>query len=161
MRRLAAITVALLAGVAATTIGYALDDPVAAEDDTVLGPGVVTVEVGIHYSRFSIDELRVHPGTLLRFVVRNDDPINHELIIGDESVHRRHRTGSERVHPPVPGEVSVAPAETALTFFRFDEPGSIEFACHLVGHYDYGMHGSIEVVTTATTAETAEGDSVA
>jgi uncharacterized cupredoxin-like copper-binding protein len=147
VRRLAAIVVALAAGAGATAIGYAIDDPAGAEPQAALGPGVVTVDVGIHYSEFSIEALKVHEGTVVRFVVRNDDPINHELIVGDEAVHRRHRTGSERVHPPVPGEVSVGPGETALTFFRFDEPGAIEFACHLAGHYDYGMHGEIRIVT--------------
>ena len=35
---------------------------------------------------------------------------------------------------------------TAVTTFTFDEPGTFEFACHLPGHYEYGMHGEVEVV---------------
>ena len=76
------------------------------------------------YSRFSIPaDLTVHEGTLVEFVVTNDDPINHELIIGDEAVHARHETGHEPYHPPVPGEVSVGPGEQGLTTFLFDSPG--------------------------------------
>jgi uncharacterized cupredoxin-like copper-binding protein len=40
----------------------------------------------------------------------------------------------------------VSPNDRAVTTFRFDEPGTVEFACHLPGHYEYGMHGTIEVV---------------
>lgn len=145
MRRVLAVSLALLAGAGTTAIGYAVDEPAAATAD-VLGPGTVTVEVNVHYSEFSIGHLRVYEGTLVRFVVRNDDPINHELIVGGPDVHARHRVGSERLHPPVPGEISVGPSETALTVYRFDEPGAVEFACHLQGHYDYGMRGTVEVV---------------
>jgi uncharacterized cupredoxin-like copper-binding protein len=42
--------------------------------------------------------------------------------------------------------VSVGPNDTALTTFTFDTPGVYEFACHLPGHYEYGMQGEVEVV---------------
>lgn len=69
-----------------------------------------------------------------------------ELVVGDSEVHRRHANGSERRHPPVPGEVSIAPGDTAMTFYEFTEVGSIVYACHLPGHVAYGMEGTIEVV---------------
>ena len=90
--------------------------------------------------------MRVRAGTLVRFVVRNDDPIAHELVVGDAAVHAAHERGSEATHPPVPGEVSVAAGAVGETFFRFDEPGSYLFACHLPGHFAYGMHGIVTVV---------------
>ena len=65
----------------------------------------------------------VRPGTLVEFVVHNDDPIHHEFIVGDERVHARHERGHESAHPLVPGEVSVGPNDVGATFFRFDEPG--------------------------------------
>ena len=49
------------------------------------------------------------------------------------------------MHPPVPGEVSVGPNATASTIYVFDEPATVEFACHLPGHLAYGMRGEIEV----------------
>jgi uncharacterized cupredoxin-like copper-binding protein len=89
-------------------------------------------------------------GTEVRFVVSNHDPISHELIVGPPDVHARHRNGTEARHDPKPGEISLAPDEQAVTTYRFDEPGIVEVACHLPGHYDYGMHGDIEVVETDT-----------
>ena len=74
------------------------------------------------------------------------DPIAHELIVGPPDVHARHAEGTEAEHPSIPGEVSVGAGLTAVTTFTFDEPGTFEFACHLPGHYAYGMHGEVEVV---------------
>ena len=125
--------------------GYAVDTAGAADSETALGPGLVTVEIDIEHSVFSIDELHVRAGTTVRFVVRNSDPINHEFVTGDASVHARHEQGSESRHPPVPGEVSVDPGETGVTFYEFAEPGTYEFACHLPGHVAYGMIGEVVV----------------
>jgi uncharacterized cupredoxin-like copper-binding protein len=111
----------------------------------VRGPGEVTVTLTIHHSRFSPDHLQVRPDTTVRFVVRNNDPINHELIIGDDGVHRRHEAGTEPVHPPRPGEVSVAAGTTAETTFHF-RSASVLYACHLPGHFRYGMSGLVDVI---------------
>ena len=106
------------------------------------------VDVDIEHSHFSIDHLRVAPGTTIEFVVHNHDPINHELIVGTAEVQKRHQSGTDLTHPPIPGEVSVGAIDDGLTAVRLDETGTIEFACHLPGHYAYGMHGTIEVVGT-------------
>jgi uncharacterized cupredoxin-like copper-binding protein len=138
----------ILAGAVATAAalgGFALSAAHGDTADRALGPGLVTVDVGIHYSRFSISTLHVRVGTLARFLVHNDDPIDHEFIVGDASVHARHERGTEHVHPPVPGEVSITAQDTGETFYRFDRPGRYEFACHLPGHFAYGMHGWVVV----------------
>lgn len=140
-----AAVAALLVTAVVMGVGYAvasgLEDPEAA-----LGPGDVTVEIDIEYSRFLPDRLRVIEGTRVRFLVVNGDPIHHELITGGPDVHIRHANGTEAEHHSIPGEVSVGPNGTAITTFTFDEPGVYEFACHLPGHYEYGMRGEIEVV---------------
>jgi uncharacterized cupredoxin-like copper-binding protein len=138
------IGVGLVVAVAVAGAGFAVDAADGGADP--LGPGTATVEISIQHSRFSVGHVEVEPGTLVQFEVRNDDPIDHELVVGDEEVHARHSSGSERRHPPVPGEVSVAPAATGSTFYVFDEPGTTVFACHLPGHVEYGMVGEIEVV---------------
>ena len=144
MRRAARLGVAAAAGALVASTGYAVE--ASGTESEVLGPGVVTVEVGIDQSRFDIGSLRVREGTLVELVVQNDDPIDHELVIGDADVHARHADGTERRHPPVPGEVSVAPGDRGKTFFEFTEAGSVVYACHLPGHVAYGMEGTIEVL---------------
>jgi uncharacterized cupredoxin-like copper-binding protein len=135
-----------VAAAAATALGlYAIDEARASEP-APLGPGLVTVDLGIHYSEFSFDELHVRKGTTVQFMVRNDDPIFHELVVGDAAVHARHQTGTEKSHPPVPGEVTVKPNDVGTTFYEFERAGRYEFACHLPGHYGFGMKGYVTVV---------------
>ena len=137
---------AIVTAVLVTLAGYWQIGSARAEGTgATLGAGLVTVDVGIRYSQFSFSTLRVHAGTLVRFVVHNDDPIHHEFIVGDASVHLQHERGTEAVHPPVPGEVSVSPDDVGETFYRFDRPGRYLFACHLPGHFAYGMHGWVIV----------------
>ena len=59
---------------------------------------VRTVVLDIRHSRFAPDEVTVPAGQRVRFVVRNHDPIDHELIVGPPAVHRRHETGTEASH---------------------------------------------------------------
>lgn len=132
----------LVATVTASLVEAAAGDAAA----TALGPGEVTVTLDIEHSRFVPEELTVRAGTLVRFVVDNHDPIHHELVVGPADVHERHADGTERFHPPVPGEVSVRPNSTAMTVYAFDEPGTVAFACHLPGHLAYGMRGTVEVI---------------
>ena len=138
---------ALLAGLAA--LGLAAGDAGAGArpgGPAVLGPGEVTVELGIEHSTFDTARIRVRQGTEVRFVLANGDPILHELIVGPPEVHRRHEDGTEASHPPRPGEVTVEPMATAATTYAFDDAGVLEFACHLPGHRAYGMAGVVEVV---------------
>lgn len=110
------------------------------------GPSERTVELIVHHSRFSLDELRVRPGETVRFILRNTDPIPHELIVGDQAVQDVHEAGTESHHGDRPGEVSVAPGATAVTTYRFGpDGGRLLFGCHLPGHWAYGMKGTILV----------------
>jgi uncharacterized cupredoxin-like copper-binding protein len=110
-----------------------------------LAPGDRTIELRVRHSRFSPSRVSVPEGTTVRFVVHNDDPIPHELIVGDDDVHLRHEQGTEAWHPPRPGEVSVKAGALASTTFTFTATGETEFACHLPGHYAYGMKGVVTV----------------
>jgi uncharacterized cupredoxin-like copper-binding protein len=145
VRSLTRGAVAVVVALATLVAGYAIADSRQADAATTLGPGLVTVTVDIHYSHFSISTLHVRQGTTVRFLVRNHDPIAHEFIVGDKQVHHRHQFGTEASHPPVPGEVSVAAGDVGETFYRFDQLGPFEFACHLPGHLAYGMKGWVIV----------------
>jgi uncharacterized cupredoxin-like copper-binding protein len=139
------VAAALTLAITMSAVGFAIQGSGADAGSSSLGPGLVTVEVGIEHSHFSVKHIEVARGTLVRFVVRNRDPIGHELVVGGPEVHARHRQGSEARHPPIPGEVSIAGGDTGLTTYAFDQAGVIEFACHLPGHEAYGMKGTIRV----------------
>jgi uncharacterized cupredoxin-like copper-binding protein len=109
-------------------------------------PGTRTVVVTMHHSKFQPAAITVAPGTEVRFVLRNTDPIDHEFIIGGPAVHDLHERGTQRVHDG-PGEVTVPAGEERATTVSFNlhAPGRLQYACHLPGHYAYGMRGVVTV----------------
>jgi uncharacterized cupredoxin-like copper-binding protein len=130
----AAVALTLLVGAAAASRGAAAR------------ANAGTVRITIHYSSFAPDRLSVKPGETVRFVIRNTDPIDHEFILGDEHVQLVHEEGTEAHHPPRPGEVSVPAGQTVVTIYTFPEtPGELIFGCHLPGHYDFGMRGTVAI----------------
>ena len=107
------------------------------------GPDERTVQVDIHHSRFRPASFEFAAGSTVTFVIHNGDPIDHEFILGDAAVQRRHEDGTEREHGAVPGEVSVPAGETRSTTYTFSEPGRLVIGCHLPGHFAYGMRAEV------------------
>lgn len=108
--------------------------------------GATEVRLDVHWSRFSAASVTVRHGVPVRFVVRNTDPIAHELIVGDQGVQDRHEKGTERHHGARATERDLPADTTVGTTIVFPAAGTVFFACHLPGHYAYGMRGTIEVV---------------
>lgn len=104
-----------------------------------------TVEIRIHFSRFLPSTLTVPAGRPITFVLTNEDPIDHEWIVGDADLHERHRTGTEPAHTSRPTEVSIDALATRTTTVTFAKPGTYTFICHLPGHEAYGMTGTVTV----------------
>ena len=130
--------------VAAVAGGLSLLVAGTAASDAATATGTRTVTVVVHFSRYEPSSIQVRPGETVRFVVRNTDPIDHEFILGDEEVQRIHEEGTEAHHGEKPGEISVPAGATVSTTYTFpDQPGSLIFACHLPGHFDYGMRGTV------------------
>lgn len=98
------------------------------------------VGIRIHYSRFAPNRIEVPAGVPIKFTIVNDDPIDHEWLIGDSAFHDRHRTGTEPVHGDRPDEVSTPPNSIRTTTLTF-APGTYTFVCHFPGHEAYGMIG--------------------
>lgn len=109
-------------------------------------PPATEATIAIHFSKFSQGRLTVPAGTPVTIVIENQDPIEHEWIVGDAATHARHRTGTEPYHDGVPTEVSLRPFESKTTAVVFDQPGDYSFVCHLPGHEAYGMKGTVRVV---------------
>lgn len=103
----------------------------------------VTIEIS--YSSFTPRALVVEVGVPVTFVLVNEDPIDHEWIVGGAAVHAAHRTGTEMVHAARPTEVSIPALTTVETTVTFSEPGLYPYVCHLPGHEAYGMVGLLTV----------------
>jgi uncharacterized cupredoxin-like copper-binding protein len=104
-----------------------------------------TVTITIHYSAFEPADLSVPRGVPVTFILVNEDPIDHEWLLGDEGFHHAHRSGTHASHGGVPTEVTVPALETVTTTITFDEAGRLDYVCHLPGHEAYGMVGTLTV----------------
>ena len=111
----------------------------------VRGADPTRVEIRIHYSHFDPSVVQVPAGVPVTFVIRNDDPIDHEWIVGDDAVQQRHRTGTEAHHGARPTEVSIPALSTVETTITFAQPVTWRYICHLPSHEAYGMVGTLVV----------------
>jgi uncharacterized cupredoxin-like copper-binding protein len=109
------------------------------------GLGAADVEIPIHYSHYGLGQFTVPAGVPVRIVLKNEDPIDHEWIVGDAALHERHRTGTEPVHDSRPTEVTIPAGATKETTVTFSTPGTYLYICHLPGHEAYGMVGTVVV----------------
>jgi len=114
------------------------------------GPHHVSVQVRIHYSAFEPGQLTFTRGTTVTFVIHNTDPIDHEFIVGDQAVQDFIENTAHPAHDgSVQGQISIPAGQTRETTYTFRKvttfDGELQFACHLAGHYAYGMHGPITV----------------
>jgi uncharacterized cupredoxin-like copper-binding protein len=140
MSRRAALLALAVVAVAAVSLGIA-----AVGLASTRPPASTTIEIRVRYSHFIPDAVAVPVGVPVTFRLINEDPIDHEWIVGDEALHARHRTSTEPVHPAIPTEI-VLPAETTMTTtITFAAQGKLAYICHLPGHEAYGMTGWVTI----------------
>lgn len=108
-------------------------------------PLATSIEIDIHFSRFEPSTITVPVGVPVTITIRNNDPIDHEWIVGDDAVQAKHRNGTELLHPELPTEVFIRAGETQVTTITFEATGSLSFICHLPAHEAYGMVGLVSI----------------
>jgi plastocyanin len=104
-----------------------------------------SIEVDIHYSHFEPATISVPVGVPVTITLRNNDPIDHEWIVGDAEVQAKHRTGTELLHPSRPTELVIPAGETRVTTVTFEAAGTLQYICHLPAHEAYGMVGTVTI----------------
>jgi uncharacterized cupredoxin-like copper-binding protein len=108
-------------------------------------PTTSSVTIEIRYSHFNPSEIAIPVGVPVTITLRNDDPIDHEWIVGDDAVQAKHRTGTELLHPSIPTEVVIPATSTRTTTVTFEQTGHLKYICHLPGHEAYGMVGTVTI----------------
>jgi uncharacterized cupredoxin-like copper-binding protein len=78
-------------------------------------------------------------GTRYRFTIKNAGTVEHEWMLMPRGV-----TDHGRMLSAVDKGL-LRPGATAEKFVIFVEKGEFEFACHLPGHYEGGMHTGVTV----------------
>ena len=99
--------------------------------------------------RFTPSNIEVRQGETVKFVVRNQGKVLHEMVIGDKKTLDEHAAlmakfpGMEHDEPDM---AHVAAGKAGSLVWNFNRPGEFDFACLIAGHYQAGMVGKIKVV---------------
>ena len=108
-----------------------------------------TIEVTMDDTmRFHPDDISVRPGETVRFLVRNEGNLRHEMMFGSMHELEEHAAMMRKM-PNMkhnePNVVSLAPGQHGRIVWTFPAAGTVPFACMQVGHMEAGMKGRITV----------------
>lgn len=137
-------------------------------EQQALGSGAFgTIEVPRDITVTMTDALRFDPGIIvvsegetIRFLLDNPTVAPHDFLIGDfreqEQYHQEVVTAGSHAETAetqseFPAPVVLEPGETAEVLATFGEPGELLVGCHVPGHWEAGMRGTL-VVTPADLA---------
>ena len=89
--------------------------------------------------RFVPDSVTVKQGETIDFVVTTMGPLVHEFMVGPAADVAADRPGTPEI-------ADLGMMQTGTLTYTFDGPGPYAYACHVAGHYEAGMVGSIVVI---------------
>ena len=97
--------------------------------------------------RFTPDRIEVQTGETVAFEISNAGVLPHEFFVGTETQQQAHESEMSSGAPMMdePGAVDIPAGGTARLLYTFDRPGTLEYGCHIPGHYPAGMRGTIIV----------------
>lgn len=120
------------------------------------GPGLAsdairTVEVTtLDTMAFQPSRINVSAGETITFAVTNTGQTMHEFTLGDAAMHQEHAQAMAHIPAGVahefPNSITLQPGETKRLTWRFGEATTLEYACHVRGHYQAGMRGQITII---------------
>lgn len=98
--------------------------------------------------RFTPSTIQVKRGETVRFVLRNDGRMLHEMVIGTKAALEEHAAAMRKfpdMEHDEPYMAHVSPGKTGEIVWQFNEGGEFGFACLIPGHFEAGMVGNIAV----------------
>ena len=88
-------------------------------------------------------------GETIRFEITNAGADVHEFVLGDEAMQTEHGSEMDDMEGAMASgdenAVSVEPGATETLIWMFDEAGTVLYGCHVNGHYEAGMVGTIDI----------------
>ncbi|GGH19436.1 copper tolerance protein [Alsobacter metallidurans] len=97
---------------------------------------------------FVPNRIEVRKGEQVRFKLRNDGALDHEMVLATLEMNLKHAEEMKK-NPDMehddPNAKRVAPAKTSEILWRFDKAGAFDFSCLIPGHREAGMTGSVIV----------------
>ena len=126
-----------------------------ADEETAIGkPGVaskVTQTINVDMTdnmRYTPSSIQVKQGETVRFVVKNQGKVKHELSLGTQKELLEHLEQMKKfpdMEHDEPGKVTLSPGQQGEIVWQFTKTGTVNFACLMPGHYESGMKGAIKV----------------
>jgi uncharacterized cupredoxin-like copper-binding protein len=108
-----------------------------------------TIEIAMSDEmRFSPSTIEVKQGETLRFLLRNNGKVLHEMVIGTARTLGEHAALMQKfpgMEHDEPHMAHVAPGRKGQLVWKFNRAGEFDFACLIPGHYQAGMVGKIKV----------------
>lgn len=108
-----------------------------------------TIYVGMDDSmHFTPGDLRLRQGETVRFTVRNNGKIMHEMVIGtlkDLKAHAELMKKFPGMEHDEPYMAHVAPGKRQSIVWQFTKLGDFHYACLIPGHLEAGMIAKIKV----------------
>ena len=140
----------------------AAQDPADAHEPPALVAQVVSRSIAVRMDdqmRFTPSNIDVQAGETIRFVIHNAGQTAHEMVLGTQEEIRQHAqamqqgAGHEAGHSHGGGAaIAVAAGQTGELVVRFAQAQKLQMACLIPGHFEAGMHGTVNVVTSLTSA---------
>ena len=98
--------------------------------------------------RFTPASISVRRGETVRFVIRNDGKLLHEMVLGTADALAKHAELMKRfpqMEHSDPNMAHVKPGAAGEIVWQFTRAGEFRFACLQPGHYEAGMVGKVIV----------------
>ena len=105
----------------------------------------ITMDDNMRYTPSSIS---VKTGETVRFFIKNNGKMNHEMVIGSMDELKEHAEMMRKMPNMKHVEanmITLAPAQRGGIVWQFDKAGEVDFACLMPGHMEAGMTGKIDV----------------
>lgn len=106
--------------------------------------------------RYSPPSIAAKRNETIRFVLRNEGKLKHEMVLGTISELKEHAAlmlkFPEMEHAD-PNQASVEPGKTGELVWQFTKAGTFDFACLQPGHYEAGMKGQVMVAGAVAPAK--------
>ncbi|MGH8807086.1 MAG: cupredoxin domain-containing protein [Noviherbaspirillum sp.] len=99
--------------------------------------------------RFTPDSITIKQGETVKFVLKNNGKIMHEMVIGTMKDLKEHAELMKKfpdMEHEEPYMAHVKPGKTEEIIWTFNKPGEFNFACLIAGHFEAGMVGKVKVV---------------
>ena len=106
--------------------------------------------------RFSPASVSAKKGETIRFVLKNEGKLKHEMVLGTIEELKEHAAlmvKFPQMEHADPNQASVEPGKTGELIWQFTKAGTFNFACLQAGHYEAGMRGQVVVAGTASAAK--------